>query len=250
MKKDSNQGYLTLEAALIISLLIVSVLVFAFLIHVASTEENIMHTMADEARLSIVRGYFVSKDWELPLRVEKRILKDKLVSYTRVGSYWFMHSDGFNDGLISFNNKTICRIKLPIFNVKEVKLKNRLMCRAFIGSRPISGPMSFDLMEEEGRGDQVWIFPISGLRYHHEACRYLNPKPTETLVGSAVKKGFKPCRLCKAKQMQVSDGCYYFEKYGSVYHRSGCNSLVKRAIALDREDAIERGYTACSKCGD
>lgn len=248
MKKGCDKGYVVVEAALILPVLVLSLLVIAFLIRVASVEENIMHIMTDESRLSMMRGYFVEKDVGLPFRVEKRACEEKTVSYSRVRNYWFAHADASDDGLISFDNKTVCRIDLPIFNTKEVELDNRLMCRAFIGGSPISGPMSFDDMEREGDGEQVWIFPLFGLRYHAKDCRYLVPKPTEMSVSMAVRRGLRPCKLCRAKNLKQGDLCFSFLDYGDAYHNRDCNTLVKRAIPLDREDATKRGYTPCIKC--
>lgn len=41
----------------------------------------------------------------------------------------------------------------------------------------------------------------------------------------------------------------YVTKTGEKYHVSGCQYLSKSKIAIDLDDAIAEGYTACSKCG-
>lgn len=41
----------------------------------------------------------------------------------------------------------------------------------------------------------------------------------------------------------------YVTKTGEKYHKSGCQYLRKSKIAIDLDDAIAEGYTACSKCG-
>jgi hypothetical protein len=40
----------------------------------------------------------------------------------------------------------------------------------------------------------------------------------------------------------------YITKTGKKYHASGCQYLSKSKIPIDKDKAIERGYTACSKC--
>ena len=40
----------------------------------------------------------------------------------------------------------------------------------------------------------------------------------------------------------------YVTKTGEKYHADGCQYLRKSKIAMDLEEAIAEGYTACSKC--
>lgn len=41
----------------------------------------------------------------------------------------------------------------------------------------------------------------------------------------------------------------YITNSGKKYHTSNCSSLSKSKIEIELEDAISRGYSACSKCG-
>lgn len=41
----------------------------------------------------------------------------------------------------------------------------------------------------------------------------------------------------------------YITSTGSKYHRAGCRHLKDSQIAIDINDAIARGYTACKSCG-
>ena len=40
----------------------------------------------------------------------------------------------------------------------------------------------------------------------------------------------------------------YITKTGAKYHSAGCGYLKKSSIPIDLKDAIDRGYTACSRC--
>lgn len=40
----------------------------------------------------------------------------------------------------------------------------------------------------------------------------------------------------------------YITRTGEKYHRSGCQYLSQSKIPIDKADAIDRGYTACSRC--
>lgn len=40
----------------------------------------------------------------------------------------------------------------------------------------------------------------------------------------------------------------YITKTGKKYHKDGCSSLSKSKIAIDKDEAENKGYTPCSKC--
>lgn len=41
----------------------------------------------------------------------------------------------------------------------------------------------------------------------------------------------------------------YVTNYGNHYHSPSCGSLWNSKIAMGKQEAISKGYTACSKCG-
>jgi hypothetical protein len=48
---------------------------------------------------------------------------------------------------------------------------------------------------------------------------------------------------------EARDCTVYVTKSGARYHRAGCSSLRKSAIAMSRSKAVARGLTPCSRCG-
>lgn len=55
----------------------------------------------------------------------------------------------------------------------------------------------------------------------------------------------------KEKDQQQYDAMsetVYITNTGEKYHRYGCQYLRKSQIAISLDDAISRGYTACSRC--
>lgn len=40
----------------------------------------------------------------------------------------------------------------------------------------------------------------------------------------------------------------YITKTGAKYHSGGCQYLRRSSILIELNDALDRGYTACSKC--
>ena len=45
-----------------------------------------------------------------------------------------------------------------------------------------------------------------------------------------------------------SSNIVYITATGDKYHRLGCQYLNQSKIAIDRQEAINQGYTACSVC--
>ena len=47
---------------------------------------------------------------------------------------------------------------------------------------------------------------------------------------------------------QLTAQTVYVTKTGKKYHTENCSSLSKSKIAIELKEAIEKGYTPCSKC--
>lgn len=80
------------------------------------------------------------------------------------------------------------------------------------------------------------------------------PEPAETAEPSATPV---PSQAAVAPSVKTEEPepatpvsvTVYVTKTGEKYHKSGCQYLRKSKIAIDLDDAITEGYTACSKCG-
>lgn len=49
-------------------------------------------------------------------------------------------------------------------------------------------------------------------------------------------------------KVQNQETTVYITKTGEKYHKDDCSYLRKSKIATTKADAIDRGYTPCSKC--
>jgi hypothetical protein len=72
----------------------------------------------------------------------------------------------------------------------------------------------------------------------------LSPGSIRAATGSASGLAFEIQASGDRKECVV-----YVTKTGAKYHRSSCSSLRKSRIPLARGEAIDRGYTACKRCG-
>ena len=75
--------------------------------------------------------------------------------------------------------------------------------------------------------------------YHSGTTTRATPRPTA-----------RPTATPKPTAAPVSKDNYtvYITRTGSKYHRDGCQYLRSSKIEIDKKEAIENGYTACSRC--
>ena len=70
-------------------------------------------------------------------------------------------------------------------------------------------------------------------------------------LGKWEKKASQPPSASPAQtesQPQKKEQTVYITRTGSKYHRAGCQYLSRSQIPIKKSDAIDRGYTACSRC--
>lgn len=53
----------------------------------------------------------------------------------------------------------------------------------------------------------------------------------------------------KTETVTATEPRVYVTTYGEKYHSGGCSYLSKSAIPIGKQEAISKGYTACSRCG-
>ncbi|MCF0150560.1 MAG: phosphate acyltransferase PlsX [Firmicutes bacterium] len=105
-----------------------------------------------------------------------------------------------------------------------------------------------DLLMEE----YVYV-TLSGSKYHNSSdCIYLKTTPVcidyDELVVKRNNSGGKyyPCERCK----RAYSGVVYITWEGSKYHsESDCPSLKRTVNIITLKEALDNGYSACSRCG-
>jgi hypothetical protein len=76
---------------------------------------------------------------------------------------------------------------------------------------------------------------------------YVGDHPTSTTV-SRPPAAPAPSAKRPAPSVEKVQDVVHITRTGAKYHRAGCKYLSKSDIPISREDAIARGYTACSVC--
>jgi hypothetical protein len=151
-------------------------------------------------------------------------------------------------GMISADLNYDVNIRFPIPFYKELPVSESLMMRGFIGKKEDADPLSFEELETEKKSELVWIFPRAGGKYHGENCIYIKSEPRQVIMTYQIRKNYNPCSLCHSGNLPDGSLAYCF-RTGEAYHGGSCPIVDKYVISIEKEEAIARGYTACSKCG-
>jgi len=251
MKRYTNQkGYITLEAAIILPVFILAVVSIIYYITVFSVVENVAYCNIEEtAKLASAAGT-VKVSPAFPEKLEKRIHSENhSIENLDTKSFRYLYWDGDLDNMIAVNETYEVALKLPLGFDHRIKLDSRIKCRGFTGKRVSGDSMSFDEMEMAGVWEPVWIFPMSGEKYHASMCTYVKANAREMVLTYDIKKRYDPCTLCGAESSITGTYVYCFTDNGTVYHKSDCHQVSRYAVEINKEDAENKGYTPCSKCG-
>lgn len=101
--------------------------------------------------------------------------------------------------------------------------------------------------------DYVAICPADGKGlYHRYTCTQYDHSVSFYIynISNAEQENFYPCPYCENKDNSLTvknSDVVYITNNGSKYHRNNC-SYLKSKKAITKEQAITKGYTACSRC--
>lgn len=108
-----------------------------------------------------------------------------------------------------------------------------------------------DLNNDMAFYNKYIVFVNSGVNvYHSLDCENFDSSSFLAFnVENAFGQGYKPCSKCDAPVAKGAEKTYivYITTTGSKYHLKGC-SYLKSSITISKDDAISKGYTACSRC--
>ncbi len=247
----NKKGFLTIEAAIFLPIFIIGVLTFAYLIKFMSVQEAAFHSFTDEARVlgsessinPLAAPFF-------ELKLKDRIYDENGSDISNVNLQHFLYlypAHGMTD-MISMDLNYDVNIKLPIPFYKRIPVSESLLFRGFVGKKGNGDPLPFEEMEKEKESDLVWVFPRAGGRYHGESCTYITSEPRQMTLSIQIRRRYDPCSTCDASDFPDGTLVYCF-KTGDSYHVGSCPIVDKYVISIEKEVAVRRGYTACSKCG-
>lgn len=237
-------GFYTVETAIFLPLVILAVLSIGYFTKIDATWESAMHGALDESSLAASRAYPVS-----PSRIENRIASDNpQLKYVRAGRFLRGYSDGISDNLTSYVVNAGMDMKLPLGFSRDSDFTAGVKYRGFVGKQSRSSGMGAEGLENDMPQDPVWIFPLSGIRYHKENCTYVKASVSGHILSPSLKRKYTSCGLCCSEDMSTGDLVFCFKGENTAYHRGSCPSIDRHTVVVDRSEAIKKGYTPCSKC--
>lgn len=249
MIRCTKKGYFTLEAAIFLPIFILGILTLGYFIKIYSTTENMAYSAIDETAHLAAQAYGRKAAPLFPTQTEERLKKEnEQAQDIRIKSFRYLYEEGGRDGLISLKLSYHVDVRLPLGMHKETDREERIRCRGFIGRSVPAEPMSFDEMERNDDSELVWIFPVSGEKYHDEDCSYVKANAKQMVLTGGIKNRYGSCSLCDSENLPLGSLVYCFIDTGRAYHRGSCKTIEKYTIEIEKEDAEEKGYTPCSKC--
>lgn len=102
--------------------------------------------------------------------------------------------------------------------------------------------------------NHIVICPLDGSNlYHKYGCTHFNWSQSFSFmafnIGQAPNEGFSPCYYCSTLNNNIDKKTeiVYVANTGFKYHKGNC-SYLKSRNAITKEQAIQQGYSACSRC--
>lgn len=248
--KKSTKGFYTLEASIFLPLVILAILSFGYFMKIEGTWENCIHGAADESAKIASMSYDSVNTALIGPAVSKRINDDNPgLSKMKLESLKVMYSDGKMDDLTSYRITAAIDMQLPLGFSRIFELDYGIKFRGFTGVEEGSSPLGAEGLATYEQQEPVWIFPHSGERYHKENCTYVKASASPAVLTSAVRKKHNSCGLCDSGNISAGTIVFCFEGEGTAYHRGTCSSIIRHTSVIDRSEAVNKGYSPCSKCG-
>ncbi len=248
--KSTKKGSYIVEAVLIMPVFILSVLALISIIPIMATCENTIFAAADEMKIESVNSAFTINPVRLQSRVAKRITSENdKITDCNINSLMYGYRKGGIRDLITLKGNIVFEEKNPFGLFNRVDFAFKITGRAFTGNARENNSLSREEFEKNKQAEPVYIFPDAGKKYHKKDCTYIKAECNMIYLNREVKRKYKPCKKCKASKAGIGTPVFCFSKNGKVYHLGNCKSVKRYYIEIDREDAVKKGYTPCSKCG-
>ena len=247
--KKSTRGFYTLEAAIFLPLVLLTVLSLGYFMKVEGTWENCIHGALDESSRIASTAYDGSRILITKSSVEDRMMRDNpQLKSAEVKALRLMYSDSHADRLISYRLEMVMRLDLPLGFGREFRFSSRIKYRGFVGKKTRGIAMGSETLEQLQKEDPVWIFPQSGEKYHEEDCTYVRASVRQELLTRRLKETYSSCGACHSEALPAGSIVFCFNGADTAYHRGTCRTINRHTVAIDRTEAKQRGYTPCRKC--
>lgn len=244
----NKKGSYILESAITLPILMIAVIVMCSIILMFSVTEDANFITATELRRGAAEAIYLNTSPLIPSRIENRIREHSQISDLRLNEYAYRDNRLGQDEIILIKLRMKLKTNNPLDLASEADYDVSLATRAYVGKiRNVTNMSAAEMMDENAEG--VFIFPKRGEKYHSEGCGVLHAACRATVLTQDLKNQYNSCPVCHSRKASIGSIVYYFPNDGEDYHLPGCACLERNYIQVEKCVAIERGYTACSKCG-
>lgn len=235
---------------MLLPLVLLMILALGYFTKAEGSWENAFHCAADESARSAAMAYDGISDKAAGARIRRRVSSDVqgLSSYD-LRSVRYGASDRTSDHLTSYILETTSDLKLPAGFSNIFRFSARVKYRNFVGRNYGGDPLGTAGLENNMPEDPVWIFPQSGEKYHSKNCTYVKATVHSRILNSSVRARYSACSACRSGDLSAGSVVWCFEGDDTAYHRGICRTINRHTAVIDRTEAIDKGYTPCSKCG-
>ena len=245
----NKRGSYIIEAAITLPVFLVAVIVMSSIILMYACIEDCNFIAANELRRGAAEAIIADTSLAIPYRIRKEIEnKHSQIESARLNDAGYRISRWGTDELLTIDYTLKLKTNNPLGINATADYELSLVTRAYVGKERDEGNMSAEEFADED-SVPVYIFPKRGEKYHSEGCDFLIAASRSGTLTASMKKQYKSCPTCHSGKAEIGALIYYFPASGEAYHLPGCVSLQRNYIEIDKSIAIERGYTACSKCG-
>lgn len=142
------------------------------------------------------------------------------------------------------------QIEIPFLRgvIEPINMTQAVKTRAFTGNGNFVGKHEQSVVNEEDKS--VVYITKKGTKYHTiRSCRYIDVKIKETTYES-VKEHKSICEVCAKEKPELNPSTIVYSTDASdIFHTSkNCWTIKREVISVTEEEALENGYTLCSKC--
>jgi hypothetical protein len=244
----NKKGSYIVETALTLPVFLISLIVLSSIILMYACIEDSNFILANTMRRSAVEAKYTDLSAFIPVEVRKIIKgSHSQVEAMYITDYIYRGNLGENDEVIALSMDMEMNSDNPLGLGSRAEYELSLATRAYVGRDREKDPMSEEEFKKSAQA--VYVFPKSGEKYHTADCTFVRSGSTSVSLTDAVRRKYHSCPVCDSKNAVDGAIVFIFPNYGDSYHIAGCPTIERRYIEMDKTVAIDRGYTACSKCG-
>ncbi|WP_077390969.1 TadE/TadG family type IV pilus assembly protein [Mobilibacterium timonense] len=246
--KNISGSYLV-EGAICLPLFIIGIVTFLSVILMYAAVENANYVGADEMRRAMAEAGVFPSHITASRRIKNRMMEySHLVESASIRDLRFRTEYMGIDEAIAISADMELRASNPMNFMSSARYRMSVMSRAYVGrKRPLKPATDGDMQDKNAAG--VYVFPKRGEKYHRDGCTFMKAGTVTRSLDPYVRKQYKGCPVCRSGRAKDGTTVYIFPKYGEGYHLKSCGVLNRRYMEMEKETALERGYTPCSKCG-